>query len=337
MPKQALAAAAAAICDPSPGPRADVAATIAIQSRAHFDRVSVSEMVIDATERHAARPDEDAWGFARNCLPFVLAPTKADAIVAKVEQVSRIVERDSLEAFFVGEVRALGLDVADLRRDHFRAPSVERVRDWISAELDKAAELRVRALQGGDDAISDYAVSVWIWLGRIFARTRPCFWQGRNRWLGGAAAPDTFDNKTIVTTIRGNGESSTQLPARFLADVEARTRTQLASHGVPALDALLTSTAELAPSLAVEGWEQWLPKGGSANLVSGAVRHERLDELAMTMRALDELGNVPYSSEGHWVELVAAAAQLAKKVDAHLVEGDDVIDAAIRWPAILEP
>ncbi len=234
--------------------------------------------------------------------------------------------------------------------------------------LDRSAVLREKALafsiQGvdGEDPVNDYAISTWVWLGRLFARTRPAFWQGRNRWLGGAAFPEVFSIHTNVVTIGpsappqqepqpspplldrvrglfGLGGTKEQRKAndpavaQMIAAAQEQTRKQSATGSAPALRELIESTAVLVPALAVDNWEKSLPKAGEGNCVSGAVKHARLDSLVEAVRSLKASNTIPYETGTEWVEIVVAAAIEAKRTDSHLVEGDDSIYAACRWPA----
>jgi len=201
----------------------------------------------------------------------------------------------------------------------------------------------------------EYALSMWVWLGRIFARTRPCFWQGRNRWLGGAAFPELFDSiKASMTTVTneqpprfwsrirhwfGSSESGPESPRspeleRFIERSQEQTRKQLASKAIAKLRPILVSTADLVPALAVPGWAEALPKQGHAELVTGAVMHDQLDNLVAALRDAQASGDLPYEAGNEWAEVVVAAAMSAKQAEAHLVEGDDTIRWAYRWPAI---
>ena len=199
----------------------------------------------------------------------------------------------------------------------------------IREQLDQAAALRSKAPASGvepgsgPDPVADCAISTWVWLGRVFARTRPCFWQGRNRWLGGTAFPDLFTVHTSVITI-GAGASENPSLAAPITESQQHTRTQLASRSVQRLRGLLRSTATLAPAVAARGWEEALPKEGGGDLVSGAVPYERLPELVAEMRALLAEQSAPYERTEEWVELVIAAALCAERAGAHLVEGDGI-------------
>ncbi|MFI5297611.1 MAG: hypothetical protein ACHREM_05885 [Polyangiales bacterium] len=338
MPEAALQQAAAAICGEVTARQA-FAIALAEKSAPHLRRVSVSEMVAKAAERGGAR--SDAWGHARNCMPYLLAAKSAEAMCAALRDVEKLETRAELEEFFVLQARALGMSVEDLDREKFIAPEIQTVQRWILEQLDSAAAVRATALRPGANDVSarlsDYATSTWAWLARIFARTSPCLWQGRNRWLGGAAFPETFSIQTTVTSIgvdAGAASSDSAALTRFMAESQANTRRQLASKSVQSLRRLLVSTGELAPALALPNWEAALPKEGGGNLASGAVRHEQLDALTRVVREAQAARELPYESGDEWAEIVVAAATHAKAAGAHLVEADDAIYGAYRWPPI---
>jgi hypothetical protein len=298
-------------------------------------------------------------------MPYLIAATRADAMLAALATLEGLRQPKDLEDFFVAQAKSLGMVLEQVDRETYREPTAEAVENWIADQLVKAANLRRDALDGqgredeeGHDPTADYAISTWVWLGRIFARTSPSFWQGRNRWLGGAAFPDAFTVQTNVMSVatkrrptmwdrigRWLGvthdddedyeEASPEL-ARFLAASQEQTRKQLASKSVQRLRGLLVSTASLSPALSVPSWESSLPKEGGGNLVSGAVAHDALDELVNVLREAQGTEDLPYETGDEWVEIVVAAARWAKDAGAHLVEGDDSIYGAYRWPAIDE-
>lgn len=311
MAKTDLARAADAIVGNAQERRA-FAADLATRSALHLRRVTASELVIDAVG--AAAASSEAWGYARNCMPYLLATTTADKTLSALRELEPLEKDADLEEFFVAQAKALRMKMGDFNRDTFRAPEATRTEEWIRGLLDRAADLHAK------DDIEDYAVSTWIWLGQIFARTTTCFWQGRNRWLGGAAFPESFQTHTTVTSVGILGRIK---QAVFPAPEQPPRVT-----GVARLRPLLTSVATLAPALARPKWEAPLAKEGGGSLASGGVAHDRLGDLVAAVRE----GELPYGRD--WAEIVVAAAAHAKANDAHLVEGDDAIYGAYRWPAI---
>jgi len=356
MPASLLDQAAQAICGDGERRRA-FSAALASSSAPHIRRVAASECVAGAAEKAAHLPE--AWGFARNCMPYLLAESRADGIGARLRTLQSLQDGRELEDFFVHEARALGLVPPSLERDKYKPPTVEAVQRWVCRQLDRAAELRGKAIAAAaarrrqDDErnpIANYAVSTWIWLGRVFSITHLCFWQGRDRWLGGAAFPDVFNVATTVTTVGPpptlwqrlrewlTGKSVDDEPdpemARIIAMTQEQTRRQLAARSIQALRTLVESTSTLQPTLAVEGWAEFLPREGSGNLVSGAVNVDHLEALITALRQTAADGSLPYEGGQEWVELVVAAAVAAKDAGAHLVEGDDVLCG--RWPILDE-
>lgn len=340
MPKDALASAADAICR-NAVVRAGVARDLAAASAAHLRRVTISEMISDAAERSGKLPEE--WGYARNCMPYLIADRDADGVTRSLDALERLDGARKIEGFFVEQARRLGVGVRSLDRKQFVEPRPADVESWILDQLDRASTLREEALKapsktpaGGDaDPLADYAISTWIWLGRIFARTRPAFWQGRNRWLGGAAFPDVFHIETTAISIGGEGRAEDDPEMRRIIQQNRElTRGQLAKKSVQRLRELIVSTARLSPVLAIRNWEASLPKEGGGNLASGCVETENLEELVAVLRKAQRKDELPYDTGNEWVEIVAAAAARARVADAHLVEGDDSIDGAYRWPAI---
>ena len=69
-------------------------------------------------------------------------------------------------------------------------------------------------------------------------------------------------------------------------------------------------------------------------MISGGVKHERLNELVAVLREIQAQGVLPYEGGSDWIELVIASAACANRVNAHLVEGDDAIYGAYRWPPL---
>lgn len=124
--------------------------------------------------------------------------------------------------------------------------------------------------------------------------------------------------------------------AQIVATTQATTRQPSAKGSAPALRDIIESTATLLPSLAVANWEKSLPKAGEGNCVTGAVRNSRLDDLVVATRDLQSTNTIPYETGAEWIEIVIAAAMEAKRTGSHLVEGDDSIYAAYRWPAVDE-
>ncbi len=193
MPKGELERAARAIVGDA-GERRELAVQMARSSALHLRRVTVSEMVVQAAERDGAT--SEAWDFARNCMPYLIAATRAEAMSTGLRTIEGLREVSQLEDFFVSEARALGMSVGNVEREKFVEPEAATVSNWICEQLDKAADLRERALaprSEESDPIADYAISTWIWLGNVFARTLPTFWQGRNRWLWARGRCTSFD------------------------------------------------------------------------------------------------------------------------------------------------
>ncbi|NUP04658.1 MAG: hypothetical protein HOW73_01190 [Polyangiaceae bacterium] len=331
MQREALASAANAIRGTS-ADRRRLAVQLAAESAVHLRRVTVSERIGTAAEQTGRVPD--AWGFARYCMPYLLASTLAKDICADLDALDPLRTPSELEAFFVAQAARLGMRVDKIDREAFIEPSAELVESWIAAQLDQAAALREKALRGTPEEVADYAVSTWIWLGRLFARTQPCFWQGRNRWLGGAAFPDEFSLETTVMTV-GGSEPRTDL-SPLVSTLQAQTRSQLASRTVYDLRPLLSSTADLTPSIAIDGWAEALPRSGGGNLASGAVTSDKLSQLVGVLLRGQTRGDLPYADGHEWAEIVIAASLTAQRVNAHLVEADDAIYGAYRWPAIDE-
>jgi hypothetical protein len=309
MPRLQLQSAATAITG-SAEKRRNIASQLAADDAPHLRRVAVSERVNFAAEQTGEQSED--WEYARNCMPYLLAARRADEMCGLLTTLDDLNDEAKLEEFFVEQAKKLGMSPRKLDRHKYRSPKIERVEKWIQTQLDQAASLREKALSSSGELteetepIADYAISTWVLLGRIFARTRPAFWQGRNRWLGRAAFPEAFGIDANVASV--------------------------SSKGVQRLRTLLESTASAAPALSLPGWEKFLPKEGDGNLVSGYVRFERLDELASVLRELQSQKDLPYETGDEWVELTCAAAQMAKKSDSDLVEGDDAIYGAYRWP-----
>lgn len=365
MPTPTLDCVAAAILG-TPTQRREIAAELANEGAAHLRKVTASEMVAAACEAGVV---SEAWGYARNCMPYLLAATRAEQMCASLHVLEGLHSDGDVEEFFLQQAKALGGRPEKLDRHKYLPPPQASVETWILEMLERASQLRVKALavgssnDDGDNPVNDYAISTWVWLGRLFARTRPAFWQGRNRWLGSAAFPEVFKIHTNVTTIgpppskaapespplseriRGwfgmapSNEVENALDpalAQIVATTQATTRQQSAKQSAPALRDIIESTATLLPSLAVANWEKSLPKAGEGNCVTGAVRNSRLDDLVVAARYLQSTNTIPYETGAEWIEIVIAAAMEAKRAGSHLVEGDDSIYAAYRWPAVDE-
>lgn len=345
--KEALERVASAVAGPG-ALRRETAAALAEGSLLHFRRATISEMVISAAPPNSS---ED-WGFARNCMPYLIAAEDDDAMVAALDTIARLTGHDELEGYFVEQARALGVELGPFDREQFVEPHADAIARWIEDLLEQASGLRTKALTTRDgDAVADYAVSSWIWLAQIFARTSPCFWHGRNRWLGGAAFPEDFEVQTNVITVSSRPttlwdrvrtffgasppEASRDDPEleQLMAGSRELTRQQLARRAVQQLRTVLTSTATLAPAMAIEGWEASLAPGGGGYLASGAVPHGHLDALIDAMNAARADDVLPYEDADDWAASVVAAARWAKANDAHLVEADDALHGGYRWPA----
>jgi hypothetical protein len=221
VPVSELTRCTSAICG-DPSQRRDLAAELARCGSAHLRRVAASERVA-----HAAAADQlpEGWGYARNCMPFLIAAKEADGMCATLQALEKLESEDELDAFFIEQAKRLGAGALRLDRHKFKAPHIDAVEAWVLDMLDKSAQLRVKALSGAEDAVADAAISIWVWLGRIFARLRPAFWQGRNRWLGGAALPEAFSLQTQVMTLGGaGGRLQTRRSHRCLAHRRHRRR-----------------------------------------------------------------------------------------------------------------
>ena len=360
MPIGPLEDAVGAICG-DPAQRKTFAENLAEKSVPHMRRVTVSERVAHAAEK-APGDVTEAWSFAHNCLPYLIAETQAEEICSRLRDLEKLGDERSLEDLFVQEARKLRKEPAALDREEFKVPPLQVVQQRIFNSLEKAAALRLKALaavksgqtiEDEGSPIGDYVGSTWIWLGRMFARTHVCFWQGRDRWLGGVAAfPGKMDIRTTVTTmgpplslwgrfkawLAGKSATGTDPKldprlAEAIAAMQQGTRNQMGSIRLIELQSVLVSTADLSPRLDMLPWKEYLPPQGSGNLVSGAVPLERIDRLIAVLRKASSENVIPTTGKA-WVELAIAAAVWAKQAGAHLVEGDDV---TFGWWPILDP
>lgn len=248
----------------------------------------------------------DAWNHARNGMPFVCAARSADAMLEQLRVITRLDDERELEEAFAAEVGALGPAIGRLERGQFRAPPTTTAASWIAEQLDQAAALRSRAhgrqlldRAGSDDQdpLADYAVSTWIYLGRIFARVQPCFWQGRNRWLGGTLGVD--------------GPAAGEVPG-------------LRDHRV--------SVADLVSALEMQAARAVLPLERTGYCATAAVPRDRMASLAGSIAGAIGRDPPPPPESLEWPELVVAAARHADEVNAHLLEADDAFAYGYRWP-----
>jgi len=348
MPTDLLQEAVEAICGDFDR-RKRFSANLAERSVPHLRRVTVSERVAAA----AGGELSEAWSFAHNCLPYLIAETQAEEMCARIQELEALSDEGSLEDHFVQAAKKLGKTPATLDREEFKVPAAQVVQQRILNSLEKCARVRLAALEAvkagatiedEGNPIGNYVGSTWIWLGRMFARTHLCFWQGRDRWLGGAAFADELNIQSRITTFGprpslwsrfkawltgGEPEVDAEL-AEMISASQAETRRQMGSIRLSDLRAILVSTVDLAPRLEMAAWREYLPPHGSGNLVAGAVPFDQLDRLVSVMRA----ASGSQESGKEWLQLVIAAAVWAKKAGAHLVEGDDV---TFGWWPILDP
>ncbi|HWC28540.1 MAG TPA: hypothetical protein VG845_00535 [Dehalococcoidia bacterium] len=354
-PTSLLSRMSAAICG-EPTQRRDLAREVAAQAMPHLRRVAASERIVAAVESSGKELPE-RWAFARNCMPYLIAAVEADEIVERIEDLTSLDDDVRLEEFHRNEAVKVGAEPSRVLDGDIRAPDEATAAAWILDRLDQAAQLRQRALEAVShppkrqddslDPVADYAISSWVWLAAIFAHVGPCFWQGRNRWLGDAAFLAAGGLRSVQNTIVAWGRntiwgrvrawfgrnSASDPDLQELAAVSRQEmRDDLARYSVQDLQGLLSSTASLAPVLAVEGWDQELPARGGAYLASGCVPRDRLSQLLEVMGHLARTNQSPYHDGSDWVQIVIAAAKLAERHDAHLVEADDVLPGAFRWP-----
>jgi hypothetical protein len=353
-PTALLARMSEGVCG-KPTQRRDLAREMATQAMPHLRRVAASERVAAAVES-SGRELPEGWAFARHCMPYLIAGVEADEIVARIEDLTNLDDDVGLEEFHRNEAVKVGAASPQVLDSDIRAPDEATVTAWILERLDKAAELRRRALEAGShpperrddslDPVADYAISSWVWLAAIFARVGPCFWQGRNRWLGDAAFRAAGDVHTQIMVISmplkrlwdrvrawlGRGNRPDPDMQELAAVSRQAMRDDLARYSVHDLQGVLSSTASLAPPLAVEGWDQELPARGGAYLASGCVPRQLLSRLLEVMSQLARTNQSPYRDGSDWVQIVIAAAKLAERHDAHLIEADDTFPGAYRWP-----
>jgi hypothetical protein len=331
--------------------RRAVAGRLAERGLAHARRVAASERVASAAEVTHGRPP-DAWLYARSCLPYLLAATTADAIGERLDAIGRLESDQDLEAAFEEEVRALGLKPGAPDRRAYQAPDAGALAAWIARTLDQAAELRsVARLAGPDAKVADprtevtprenYAISTWMWLGRIFSRLQPCFWQGRDRWLGdlaGRVAPRLGLWQRLIDRYRRRNVHAWADPAtrKKIREVEARVRANKAARTLPGLRELMVSTVDLAPSLGMETEREVLPLEGTGYGATGAVPADRLQALEELIAAARREGRLRYPASDGWAEIVIAAARMARRLGAHLLEADDALGTGYRWPFLSE-
>lgn len=351
IPVVELEAVVSALCGDA-NQRNAIAGRLAHQAMPHFRRVAASERVCAAAEG-GGKELPDPFSLPRNLFPYLLAATKADDIIARLDAVSEIERDDALEDFFIGEARKLGVEPGVPDRSAFRAPDEEKAADWIADLLAKIADLRTKAVASGARSavkggeltpLGDYAVSTWVWLARIFARTGPCFWQGRNRWIGLAVMSEprtiettiwTFGTRTLWNRVRdwlGFRRPVDPEMERIAATLAENTLASGPRHDLPELHDLLTSTALLAPRLSMEAAQEVLPPEGAGNLASGVILRDRLAALVARMKRVIEQKKAPFEDGDTWAEIVIASARVAERSDAHLIEADDALPYAYRWP-----
>lgn len=299
----------------------------------HLQRVAASERVASPLDYSGVDLPAD-WGFYRHCMPYFLAARDADTIDEKLRALEALESPTEIEAFFVEQLRSLGLEPVEGHEEHV-APQERAVASWIAGLLDSCAGLREKALPDGDEAaLNDYAVSTWIWLAQIFARTRPCFWQGRNRWLGNVAHPEEFQIQTSVAIFGGaEGEDVDPALAALIQANRQATQASLAVEPNATLREILVSTATLVDALAMQDAAKSLHPAGSGSIAAGAVRRENLPALREEIETMRLVMDFPYGN-GEWLEIVLAAALAAERGEAALVEGDDAIYGAYRWPPL---
>ena len=319
----------------SPSERDDAAVALAGSAMLHLRRVTMSERVCAAVDHHYGSgaqtetlpPD---WGFFRYCMPYLITRTDSAGIVSRLDELETRETEDEIMEFFWDEVRAIGLDICPVDAD-MQPPGRDEVTRELCDRLEGIRLLRDEALHSTEPAVvSDYAVSTWIWLGGLFARLRPCFWQGRNRWLGNAAFPFPEDAGASAPLL-GFALGQTYSLEEILQANRQANSAQRAREGSSALAGILESVATLVPELGMAELAEYLPPEGSGNLTSGVVRAENLRPLRAEMQRMRQTRDFPYGN-GEWIEIVDAAAAVAERAQASLLEGDDVIYGAYRWP-----
>lgn len=330
---------------------AGLAARLVRDRQGHVTRWTVSRRVIAAVRDDEALRDSHHFGFASNCLPYLLGSPALSEVADTLEALETETDEARLEELFVEEAKKLGAQAPHmLDRETYRVPSSSVAQGWLVEQL--AASRSVHARRGAarasdddDDPAAVYAVQVWQRIAYAYARLEPRFWQGRNRWLGSAAYPAAVLSDVQTTLLSLGVPSEPTLwdrvrdffglaPARppltpdlaqLVAMTQARTRSQMAQVCVDGLAGLLVSVARLEPELAMEALEEHVPPEGGGYCATGGVTHARLDELDGVMTRLLEDGPEVYGDgTSEWAVLVKLAAWHAGRREAHLVEGDDV-------------
>jgi len=210
-----------------------------------------------------------------------------------------------------GEVEGGGLGDSDQAPadDTMQVPTVEKVTTNVRETLERIRSLRETArIEADEDALYNYCVSTWIWLGNMFARLQPCFWQGRNRWIGNAAHPFPEDAGATAPKEIPSGNS---LDAILAANQRANAA-QRAQQPNDTLGRVIESVANFIPELGMQEMADELPAEGSGSLASGVVRASNLGALRAEMQRMRQTQEFPYS-DGDWIEIVHAAAAIAQQ------------------------